>query len=124
MPLRLLLTLSGGLEIVAGWAALIIAAPVVSLLLGGLVGQIGPVLGRPFAAGVSSSGVACLKAGNDVASPAGLAVSLGITAYNLLAALVLFWAAAEMGLGGPLLWGAGIGHGVLGALFVLALIRL
>src|SRR5262245_12088082 len=124
MSLRLLLTLSGGLDILAGSAALIIPAPVVSLLLGVSVDPITSVLARLFGAGVFALGLACLKARNDVASPAGLAVSLGITVYNLLAALVLFWAAAEMGLGGPLLWGAGIGHGVLGALFVLALIRL
>jgi hypothetical protein len=39
-----------------------------------------------------------------------------------LAAVVLIWAAAGLGLGGLLLWGAGIGHAVLGALFVAALV--
>ncbi len=67
-------------------------------------------------------GVACLKARDDVGSPAGLAVSIGITGYNLLAAMVIIWAAAELGLGGLILWAAGIGHAVLGGLFVSALV--
>ena len=50
-------------------------------------------------------------------------MSLGITSYNVLAAAVLFWTAAESGLGGLLLWGAGIGHTALGALFLSALVR-
>ena len=124
MSLRLLLTLSGGLEILAGLLALITPATVMAALLGGAVGGITVVLARLFGAGVFALGLACLKARNDVASPAGLAVSLGITSYNVLAAVVLLWTAAESGLGGLLLWGAGIGHAALGALFVSALTRI
>jgi hypothetical protein len=51
-------------------------------------------------------------------------VSIGITSYNVLAAVVLLWTAAGSELGGLLLWGAGIGHTTLGALFVLALTRM
>jgi hypothetical protein len=122
MSLRLLLTLSGGLEILAGLLALITPAPVVSLLLGVPVDPIAAVLARLFGAGVFALGLACLKARDDVRSPAGLAVSLGITAYNVLAAVVLLWTAAGSGLGGLLLWAAGIGHATLGALFVSALV--
>jgi len=122
MSLRLLLSLSGGLELLAGVAALIIPGPVLSLLLGGPGDPISSVMARLFGAGVFALGLACLKARHDVASPAGLAVSLGITAYNLLAAVVLFWAAAGLGLGGLLLWGAGICHAALGALFVSAIV--
>jgi hypothetical protein len=122
MSLRLLLTLSGGLEILAGLLALITPGPLLSLLLGGSVDPIASVLARLFGAGVFALGLACLKARNDVASPAGVAVSIGITAYNVLAAVVLIWAAAESGLGGLLLWGAGIGHAALGALFVAVLV--
>ena len=121
MSLRLLLTLSGGLEILAGLLALITPGPVLSLLLGGPVDPIASVLARLFGTGVFALGLACLKARNDVGSPAGLAVSLGITSYNVLAAVVLLWTAAGPGLGGLLLWGAGILHAALGALFVLAL---
>ena len=121
MSLRLLLTLAGGLEMLAGSAALITPALVVSLLLGGPVDPIASVVARLFGTGVFALGLACLKARNDVGSPAGLAVSLGITSYNVLAAVVLLWTAAGLGLGGLLLWGAGILHAALGALFVLAL---
>jgi len=70
---------------------------------------------------VFALGLACLKARDDVRSPAGLAVTVGITSYNVLAAVVILWAAAGLGLGGMLLWAAGIGHAVLGVLFVWAL---
>lgn len=56
MSLRLLLILSGGLEILAGLLALVIPATVVSLLLGGSVDAIGSVLARLFGAGSSPSG--------------------------------------------------------------------
>ena len=121
MSLRLLLTLAGGLEILAGLATLITPAPVVSLLLGVPADAVALVLARLFGAGVFALGLACLKARHDVGSPAGVAVSIGITSYNMLAAVVLFWTAAGSGLGGLLLWGAGIGHATLGALFVSAL---
>jgi hypothetical protein len=122
MSLRLLLTLCGGLEILAGLPALITPGPLLSLLLGGPVDPIASVLARLFGAGVFALGLACLKARHDVASPAGLSVSLGITSYNLLAAVVLIWTAAESDLGGLLLWGAGIAHAALGALFVSAIV--
>lgn len=95
MSLRLLLTLAGGLEILAGLATLITPAPVVSLLLGVPVDPIALVLARLFGAGVFALGLACLKARHDVGSPAGLAMSIGITAYNVLAAVVLLWAAQD-----------------------------
>ena len=122
MSLRLLLTLAGGLEILAGLATLITPAPVVSLLLGVPADAVALVLARLFGAGVFALGLACLKARDDVRSPAGLAVSVGITSYNVLAAVVLLWTAAGSGLGGLLLWAAGIGHAALGALFVSAIV--
>jgi hypothetical protein len=124
VSLRFLLALSGGLEILAGLPALITPAPLISLLLGGPVDPIASVLARLFGAGVFALGLACLKARDDVRSSAGQAVSLGITAYNVLAAVVLIWTAAASDFGGLLLWVAGIGHAALGALFVLALTRI
>ncbi|MEI8016426.1 MAG: hypothetical protein WCH20_16510 [Nitrospira sp.] len=105
-----------------GLLALIAPGPLLSLLLGGPGDPISLVLARLFGAGVFALGLACLKARHDVTSPAGLAVSLGITAYNFLAAVVLLWTAAASGLGGLLLWGAGIAHAALGALFVAAIV--
>jgi hypothetical protein len=122
MSLRLLLTLAGGLEILAGVLTLISPTMAVTMLLGEPVDSVASVLTRLFGAGVFALGLACLKARDDLGSPAGLAVSIGITSYNALAAVVLIWAAAGLGLGGLLLWGAGIGHAILGALFVSALV--
>jgi len=50
-------------------------------------------------------------------------VNLGMTSYNVLAGVVIIWAAAGLGLGGLLLWGAGIIHAILGALFLWALVE-
>ena len=122
MSLRLLLTISGALEALVGVLALVSPAPVVSLLLGGPMDPIASVLARLFGAGAFALGLACLKARNDVGSPAGLAVTVGITSYNLLAAVVIIWAAAGLSVGGMLLWAAGIGHAVLGLFFVAVLV--
>ena len=122
MSLRLLLTLSGGIEALVGVLTLISPATVVALLLGGPTDSIAAVLARLFGAGVFSLGLACLKARNDVGSTAGLAVTIGITSYNVLAAVLLVWAAGSVGLGGLMLWAAGVVHAVLGGLFVRALV--
>lgn len=122
MSLRLLLTVSGGIEILTGVLTLISPAMVVGLLLGGPTDAIATVLARLFGAGVFALGLACLRARDDVGSAAGLAVTIGITSYNVLAAVVIIWAAAGLGLGGLALWAAGIGHAVLGVLFVSALV--
>lgn len=121
MSLKLLLTLSGGIEIFTGMLVMISPATAVSLLLGGPPDSIATVLAQLFGAGVFALGLACLKARDDVGSAAGLAVSVGITSYNVLAAVLIVWAAAVLGLGGLLLLGAGIVHAALGVLFVSAL---
>lgn len=123
MSLQLLLAISGVLEVLVGVLALIVPATVVSVLLGVSVDPIASVLARLFGAGVFALGLVCLLARRDVASPAGLAVSIGITSYNILASVVIIWVATALGLGGLLLWVAGIGHAVLGALFLSALVE-
>jgi hypothetical protein len=123
MSLRLLLTLTGGLEVLTGFAALITPSLVVWTLFEVPTDPIAAVLAQAFGAAVFALGLVCLKARDAVRSPAGLAASVGMTAYNVLAAVVLLWAAAGLSLGGSLLWGAGIGHAALGALFVSALTR-
>ncbi len=122
MSLRLLLTISGSAEMLVGLLALISPAPVVSLLLGGPVDLTTSVVARLFGAGVLALGLACFKARDDAGSPAGLAVVYAITAYNLIAALLLIWAFAFLELGGLMLKAAGLGHAVLGLLFVRALL--
>ena len=122
MSLRLLLTLSGGIEALVGALALVSPAMVVGFLLGGPTDSIAAVLTRLFGAGVFALGLACLRARDDVGSTAGLAVTIGITSYNVLAAVLLVWAAGSVGLGGLMLWAAGLVHAVLGGLFVRALV--
>jgi hypothetical protein len=122
MSLKLLLTLSGGLEALMGALALIFPALVTEVLLGGPADALALALARLLGAGIFALGLACLRARDDVGSPAGLAASIGMASYNVLAAVVLLWAAASLDLGGLLLWGAGIGHAMLGALFVSALV--
>ena len=122
MSLKLLLTLSGGLEALTGVLALIVPALVVSVLLGGQADANGLVLARLLGAGIFGLGLACLKARDDVRSEAGLAITYAITLYNVLATVLLVWAVAGLGLGGPVLWAAGIGHALFSALFVHALV--
>ncbi len=56
MSLRLLLTLSGGIELLTGLLMLISPARAVALLLGGALDSIATVLARLFGAGCSRSG--------------------------------------------------------------------
>lgn len=93
-------------------------------LLGASLDPVGTALARLFGVGIFSLGLASLKARDDLGTAAGMAVSLGITSYNVLAAVVLGWIAIVLNLGGPLLWMAGIGHALLGAVFVSALATL
>ena len=65
-----------------------------------------------------------MKARDDVRGPAGLAVSIWVTTYKVPAAAVIIWTATGSASGGLLLWGAGIGHAVIGALFISALVTL
>ena len=124
MSLRLLLTLSGSLEALVGILALLSPTTAATILFGEPVDTMTPVVTRLFGAGAFSLGLACLKARDAAATSAGLAVSLGITSYNVLAAVLIIWAAAGLGLGGLLLWGTGIAHAVLGTLFVSSLMAL
>lgn len=122
MSLKLLLTLSGVLEAFAGSLMLITPALAIDVLLGRPADAMAIVLARFFGAGMFALGLACLKARDDVGSPAGQAVVYAITCYNVVAAILLLWAAVSVGLGGVLLWTAGVGHAALGTLFGRALL--
>jgi hypothetical protein len=86
MSLRPVLILSGGLEILAGVAGAY--RGVVAAQNAGGWDRSSP--DAALRRGVFSLGLACLKARDDVQSPVGLAVSIGITSYNVLAAVVIF----------------------------------
>jgi hypothetical protein len=66
-------------------------------------------------------GLAALLARDELQTHGGLAAAYGLTLYNLLAAIIILWTAAE--LGGVALWATGIIHAVIGTLFVSALVR-
>jgi hypothetical protein len=119
-----LLTLSGSLEALVGIWTLLSPTTAVTILFGGPVDTVTPIVTRLFGAGAFSLGLACLKARDAPATSAGLAVSLGMTSYNVLAAVLIMWAAAGLGLGGLLLLGTGVAHAVLGTLFVSSLMAL
>jgi hypothetical protein len=67
-------------------------------------------------------GLACLNAHGDIQSPADLAVSIGITSYNVPAAVAIIvaiiWTATRSGLGSLLLWKAEVVRSVFVVLFL------
>lgn len=71
MSLRRLLTISGILEAFTGSLTLITPALAIEAFLGRPADTIAIVLARFFGAGMFVLGLACLKARDDVGSPAG-----------------------------------------------------
>ncbi|HSE60566.1 MAG TPA: hypothetical protein VLA99_17825 [Nitrospiraceae bacterium] len=124
VSLRRLLTISGGVEALGGVLTLIDPDVVIDVLLGGPADNIAIVFTRFFGAGMFALGIACVRAREYVTSPAGLAIVYSITSYNVLAAVLILWAAASLSLGGLLLKAAGLGHAVIGLLFVRGLMVL
>lgn len=126
MSLKLLLTLSGALEASGGVLTLIAPVLVIEALLGGPADVTAIVLARFFGAGMFALGLACLHAREHATSPSGLAIVYGITSYNIVAAALLIWAVASLGLGGVLLLAAAVTHagfGLLGVHVLRALAR-
>jgi hypothetical protein len=118
--LRLLLIVSGGFEALFGLSALL--AP--SLLIGSLGAEpdvAALFLARVFGAATLGLGIAALLARDQTDTMGGLAIAYGLALYNVLAACLILWTA--MDLGGAALWGTGIIHAAIGALFVLALMQ-
>jgi len=114
--------LSGTIEVLAGVLVLLVPGVAIELLLRGSPDPGAEVLARLFGAGVLALGVAGLAARNEASGPSGRALGYGFTCYNLVAVVVIVWAAAGLGLGGPLLWGAGVLHAAIGLLFVYVLV--
>ena len=116
--LRLLTIVSGAFEALFGVAAML-ATSMVTDALG--TGADPPIFfARVLGAATLRIGVAALLARNELPH-GGLAAAFGLTLYNVLAAIVILWTAAE--LGGASLWAVGIIHAVIGTLFVSALAR-
>jgi hypothetical protein len=66
--------------------------------------------------------VAALFARDYVDTKGGLAAAYGLALYNVLAGGLILWSGAVTGLGGAMLWGAGLFHAFVGLLFVYALV--
>ena len=118
--LRLLMIVSGGFEALFGVSA-ILATPMLVSALGTEAGTSVLFFARILGAATLGIGIAALLARDELASPGGLAVAYGLALYNVLAAVLILWTAAEAG--EAALWGAGILHAVIGTLFISALAR-
>ena len=84
---------------------------------------IAAVLTRPFGAGGVHAEATCMKACDDVQSPAGLALSIWVTTCKVPAAAVIIWTATGSAPAGLLPWKMGIVHLVFGVLFLAVLAR-
>lgn len=81
------------------------------------------LLARIFGAAALGLGAAALLARDEVNTKGGIAAAFGLALYNVLAACFILWTAAIDHSGGAALWGAGLIHAVIGALFVYALAK-
>jgi len=118
--LRLLMIMSGAFEALFGVAALL-ATGTVTDALGTGTDAAAIFFARVLGAATLGIGIGALLARNELQTHGGLAAACGLTLYNVLAAIVILWTAAE--LGGASLWTVGIIHAVIGTLFVSALAR-
>jgi hypothetical protein len=118
--LRLLMIVSGAFEALFGLSA-ILATEALAGALGAGADPSAIFFARVLGAATLALGIAALLARNELASHGGLAIAYGLALYNVLAAGVILWTAAE--LGGVSLWATGIVHAVIGMLFVSALAR-
>ena len=118
--LRFLMIVSGAFEALFGVAA-ILATSMVTDALGTGADPSAIFFARILGAATLGIGVAALLARDALATQGGLAVAYGLTLYNVLAACIILWTAAEIG-GAPL-WATGIVHAMIGTLFVSAFVR-
>jgi len=118
--IRTLMIVSGAVEALVGLLCLVAAVTAIEILFGGEATQAAQFMTRLFGAAALGLGVAALLARNHLRTPGGLPIVYGLTAYNLLGAVLLAWAAA-MGLGGTLLLLAAVYHALMGAALVYAI---
>ena len=118
--IRTLMIVSGAVEALVGLLCLVAAVTAIEILFGGEATQAAQFMTRLFGAAALGLGGAALLARNHLRTPGGLPIVYGLTAYNLLGAVLLAWAAA-MGLGGTLLLLAAVYHALMGAALVYAI---
>lgn len=117
--LRMLMFVSGWIEVAFGATALIVPLVVVGALGGTSADAATLMLVRLLGAATLGLGIAALLARDHLDGAAGLAAAYGLGLYNVLAALTLLFAALTTGGEGP--WsGAGL-HTIIAVLFCYAL---
>lgn len=117
--LRALMLVSGCIEIVFGVVAVVAPDPVIEA-----VGAKGDVQAAVLAlisllgAATLGLGVGALVGRNHLETAGGRAAAYGLGLYNVVGALVLLFAASDVGSSG--LWGGAVLHAVIALLFVYA----
>ncbi len=112
---------SGVFEALFGLSALLAPEQLIAAL--GTASNGGAVfLARILGAATLGIGVAALFARDHVDTKGGLAAAYGLALYNVLAGALILWSSAVAGLGGAMLWSAGLFHALVGLLFVYALV--
>jgi Na+-driven multidrug efflux pump len=117
--LRALMLVSGCIEIVFGVVAVIAPDPVIEAV--GATGDVqAPVLALISLLGAATLGlgVGALVGRNHLETVGGRAAAYGLGLYNVVGALVLLFAASDVGSSG--LWGGAVLHAVIALLFVYA----
>lgn len=118
--LKTLIVVSAIVEALFGLLCLVAPNLVIELFFGAGATPAALFLARLLGAAVLTFGIAALLARNHLKSPSGVAIVYGLTAYNLLAAVLLAWAAA-LGLGGAITLLAAVFHSLMGAALVYAI---
>jgi Na+-driven multidrug efflux pump len=117
--LRALMLVSGCIEIVFGVVAVVAPDPVIEAV--GATGDVqAPVLALISLLGAATLGlgVGALVGRNHLETVGGRAAAYGLGLYNVVGALVLLFAASDVGSSG--LWGGAVLHAVIALLFVYA----
>jgi hypothetical protein len=120
--LKTLLALGGVLETVVGLGLIAAPSALAFVLLRAPLEGAGIAVARIAGAGLLSLGIACWRSRGDATSPAGLSVSWGLLAYNLLACVVLALACPPLSGGGLVAAGAAAVHGAVGVALLAALL--
>jgi hypothetical protein len=118
-----LLGIAAVLETVVAVALLVDPSGVASVLLRSTLEWPGVVVGRIGGGALLSLGIACWSARTTPSSPAGRGAAWALLAYNVVACVVLAWAAAGMASGGLPATGAAVLHGLFGVALLGALVR-
>jgi Na+-driven multidrug efflux pump len=117
--LRALMLVSGCIEIVFGVVAVVAPDPVIEAV--GATGDVqAPILALISLLGAATLGlgVGALIGRNHLKTVGGRAAAYGLGLYNVVGALVLLFAASDVGSSG--LWGGAVLHAVIALLFVYA----